>query len=63
MTERKKLCGWKAISDYMELGRILLIRYNFPVYDGKAPENRGYRVYAYTDELNAHREKVKHGTD
>ena len=52
--ERKLLCGWKSITAYTRVSRLLMIRYDRATH-------HGYGVCAYTDELDAHREAIKHG--
>ena len=59
--ERKLLCGWKAIIAYAKVSRLLMIRYGYPVYDCDRSANHGDGVCAYTDELDAHMEAIKHG--
>ena len=38
-----------------------MIRYAYPVHDCDRATHHGYGVCAYTDELDAHREAIKHG--
>ncbi len=61
MTERKILCGWKRITEYTRKSRLLMIRHGYPVYGCDRSTHHGYGVCAYTDELDAHREAIKHG--
>lgn len=58
MNERKLLLGWKAITAYTGVSRLLMIRYAYPVHDCDRAANHGYGVCAYTDELDAHREAM-----
>ena len=50
MNERKLLLGWKAITAYTGVSRLLMIRYAYPVHDCVK------LVCAYTAELDAHKE-------
>ncbi|EFV43188.1 hypothetical protein HMPREF0179_02929 [Bilophila wadsworthia 3_1_6] len=59
--EHRLLCGWKTIIAYTGVSRLLMIRYAYPVHDCDRAANHGYGVCAYTDELDAHREVIKHG--
>ena len=56
MNERKLLLGWKAITAYTGVSRLLMIRYAYPVHDCDRATHHGYGVCAYTDELDAHKE-------
>lgn len=61
--ERELLCGWKRITEYTGVSRLLMIRYAYPVHDCDRSANHGYGVCAYTDELDAHKRQleVQHG--
>lgn len=56
INERKLLLGWKAITAYTGVSRLLMIRYAYPVHDCDRATHHGYGVCAYTDELDAHKE-------
>ena len=62
-TERRLLCGWKSITEYAGVSRLLMIRYAYPVHDCDRATHRGYGVCAYTDELDAHKKQLgmRHG--
>lgn len=60
--ERKILRGWKEICDYTILCREHLIKHEYPIYKREyLSHGFTHRVYAYTDELDAHREAIGHG--
>ena len=46
MNERKLLLGWKAITAYTRVSRLLMIRYAYPVHDCDRSVNHGYGVCA-----------------
>lgn len=58
MNERKLLLGWKRITEYTKINRLLIIRYTYPVHDCDRATHLEYGVCAYTDELDAHREAI-----
>ena len=49
MNERKLLLGWKAITAYTGVSRLLMIRYAYPVHDCDRATHHGYGVCAYTE--------------
>ena len=58
MNERRMLVGWRAIACHLFMARETIIKRGFPVYDGVI----GHRcVYAFTDELDAHRARLERG--
>ena len=61
--EHRLLCGWKRITEYTGVSRLLMIRYAYPVHDCDRAANHGYGVCAYTDELDAHKKQLgmRHG--
>lgn len=63
MNERKLLLGWKCITEYAGVSRLLMIRYAYPVHDCDRATHRGYGVCAYADELDAHKKQLgmQHG--
>lgn len=56
--ERKLLLGWKCITEYAGVSRLLMIRYAYPVHDCDRATHRGYGVCAYADELDAHKKQL-----
>lgn len=58
MNQRRMLVGWLAIVYHLFMARETIIRHGYPVYDGVI----GHRcVYAFTDELDAHRARLERG--
>lgn len=52
------LVGWRAIACHLFMARETIIKRGYPVYDGVI----GHRcVYAFTDELDAHRARLERG--
>ena len=46
MNERKLLLGWKRITEYTGISRLLMIRYAYPVHDcDRATRVRRMRLY------------------
>ena len=44
MNERKLLLGWKRITEYTGISRLLMIRYAYPVHDCDRATHHGYGV-------------------
>lgn len=58
MNQRRMLVGWLAVVYYLFMVRKTITKHGYPVYGGVI----GHRsVYAFTDELDAHRARLERG--
>ncbi len=58
MNQRRMLVGWLAVVYYLFMARKTITKHGYPVYGGVI----GHRsVYAFTDELDAHRTRLERG--
>lgn len=58
MNQRRMLVGWLAVVYCLFMARKTITKHGYPVYGGVI----GHRsVYAFTDELGAHRTRLERG--
>lgn len=59
MPERNLLLGWTKTCAYAKVSRLLMVHYDYPVYDCDRAVRHGYGVRAYTDEPGTHKTQLE----